>query len=139
MQQLTNFAPIFGITGLATAFIIYGHIRKQPDGNERMREIAGLIHDGAMVYLKRQYTIIFAFIAIIFILLSVFINYQTAIAYICGGISSMLAGFIGMKGATKANVRTAEGANRYKPDMARALSSAFFGGSIMGLSGRKSV
>src|SRR3989304_4719461 len=62
MQQLTNFAPIFGMAGLATAFLIYGYIKKQPDGNERMKEIAGMIHDGAMVYLRRQYTIIFAFI-----------------------------------------------------------------------------
>ena len=111
MQQLTNFAPIFGITGLATAFLIYGYIKKQPDGNERMREIAGMIHDGAMVYLRRQYTIIFAFIALVFILLSIFINWQTGIAYVGGGMSSMLAGFFGMKAATKANVRTAQAAN----------------------------
>src|SRR3989304_76111 len=74
MQQLTNFAPIFGIAGLATAFLIYGYIKKQPDGNERMKEIAGMIHEGAMVYLRRQYTILFAFIAIVFIALSLFIN-----------------------------------------------------------------
>ena len=134
MQQLTNFAPIFGITGLATAFLIYGYIKKQPDGNERMKEIAGMIHDGAMVYLRRQYTIIFAFIALVFILLSVFINWQTGIAYVGGGMSSMLAGFFGMKAATKANVRTAQAANLYKPDTAKSLSIAFLGGSVMGLS-----
>ena len=134
MQQLTNFAPIFGITGLATAFLIYGYIKKQPDGNERMREIAGMIHDGAMVYLRRQYTIIFAFIALVFILLSIFINWQTGIAYVGGGMSSMLAGFFGMKAATKANVRTAQAANLYKPDTAKSLSIAFLGGSVMGLS-----
>src|SRR3990172_8081844 len=106
MQQLTNFAPIFGLAGLVIAFLIYGYIKKQPDGNERMREIAGMIHDGAMVYLKRQYTIIFAFIALVFILLSVFINWQTGIAYVGGGISSMLAGFFGMKAATKPNLLT---------------------------------
>ncbi|HCY19160.1 MAG TPA: sodium-translocating pyrophosphatase [Deltaproteobacteria bacterium] len=134
MQQITNFAPIFGITGLATAFLIYGYIKKQPDGNERMREIAGMIHDGAMVYLRRQYTIIFAFIALVFILLSIFINWQTGIAYVGGGMSSMLAGFFGMKAATKANVRTAQAANLYKPDTAKSLSIAFLGGSVMGLS-----
>ena len=134
MQQLTNFAPIFGLAGLVIAFLIYGYIKKQPDGNERMREIAGMIHDGAMVYLKRQYTIIFAFIALVFILLSVFINWQTGIAYVGGGISSMLAGFFGMTAATKANVRTAQAANLYKPDTAKSLSIAFLGGSVMGLS-----
>lgn len=134
MQQLTNFAPVFGLAGLVMAFLIYGHIKKQPDGNEKMREIAAMIHDGAMVYLKRQYTILFVFIALVFILLSVFINWQTGIAYVGGGISSMLAGFFGMKGATKANVRTAQAANLYKPDTARSLSIAFLGGSVMGLS-----
>src|SRR3989338_6814602 len=134
MQQLVSFAPIFGIAGLATAFLIYGYIKKQPDGNERMKEIAGLIHDGAMVYLKRQYTILLIFVAVVFILISIFINYQTAIAYACGGFSSMLAGFFGMKGATKANVRTAEAASRFKPLMGKALSTAFLGGSVMGLS-----
>ncbi|MBI3813274.1 MAG: sodium-translocating pyrophosphatase [Nitrospinae bacterium] len=134
MEKLTALAPLFGIGGLVVAWFIYGHIKKQPDGNERMREIAGMIHDGAMVYLKRQYTILFAFIALVFILLSVFINWQTGIAYVGGGISSMLAGFFGMKGATKANVRTAQAANLYKPDTAKALSIAFLGGSVMGLS-----
>src|SRR3972149_3921430 len=134
MQQLTNFAPIFGIAGLATAFLIYGYIKKQPDGNERMKEIAGMIHEGAMVYLRRQYTILFAFIAIVFIALSLFINVQTGIAYVGGAISSMLAGFFGMKAATKANVRTAQAANLYKPDTAKSLSIAFLGGSVMGLS-----
>jgi len=134
MQQLVSFAPIFGIAGLATAFLIYGYIKKQPDGNERMKEIAGMIHEGAMVYLRRQYTILFAFIAIVFIALSLFINVQTGIAYVGGAISSMLAGFFGMKAATKANVRTAQAANLYKPDTAKSLSIAFLGGSVMGLS-----
>ncbi|MBI5827129.1 MAG: sodium-translocating pyrophosphatase [Deltaproteobacteria bacterium] len=134
MQNITTYAPFLGIGGLVMALIIYLHISRLPDGNERMRDIAGQIHDGAMVYLKRQYTILVIFIAVVAALLALYINLNTAIAYIFGGISSMLAGFFGMKGATKANVRTAEAANRYKPDMARALSSAFLGGSIMGLS-----
>jgi K(+)-stimulated pyrophosphate-energized sodium pump len=134
MENITALAPLFGIGGLLFAFGIYGYIKKQPDGNDRMREIAGMIYEGAMVYLKRQYTILFIFIAIIFTALSIFINVQTGIAFIGGGISSMLAGFFGMKGATKANVRTAQAANLYKPDTAKALSIAFLGGSVMGLS-----
>ena len=134
MHGLTLYAPLLGLSGLVMAFFIYLHILKLPDGNERMREIAELIHDGAMTYLKRQYTILLIFVAIVAILLGIFINVPTAIAYVAGGFSSMLAGFFGMKGATKANVRTAEAANRHKPSMARALSAAFFGGSVMGLS-----
>ena len=134
MHGLTSYAPLLGLGGLVMAFFIYLHILKLPDGNERMREIAELIHDGAMTYLKRQYTILLIFVAIVAILLGIFINVPTAIAYVAGGFSSMLAGFFGMKGATKANVRTAEAANRHKPSMARALSAAFFGGSVMGLS-----
>ena len=134
MHGLTSYAPLLGLGGLVMALFIYLHISKLPDGNERMREIAELIHDGAMTYLKRQYTILLIFVAIVAILLGIFINVPTAIAYVAGGFSSMLAGFFGMKGATKANVRTAEAANRHKPSMARALSAAFFGGSVMGLS-----
>ncbi len=134
MHGLTSYAPLLGLGGLVMALFIYLHISKLPDGNERMREIAELIHDGAMTYLKRQYTILLIFVAIVAILLGIFINVPTAIAYVAGGFSSMLAGFFGMKGATKANVRTAEAANRHKPSMACALSAAFFGGSVMGLS-----
>jgi K(+)-stimulated pyrophosphate-energized sodium pump len=99
-----------------------------------MREIAGLIHCGAMVYLKRQYIILLAFLAAVAAALAVFIGVPTAAAYACGGLFSMLAGFFGMKGATKANVRTAEAARECKPDFCRALTTAFLGGSVMGLS-----
>jgi len=133
MEIITGIAPILAVGGLIMAFIIYTHLSKQPDGNEKMREIAAMIHDGAMVYLKRQYTILVVFIVAVAILLAIFINPYTALAYVGGAISSMLAGFFGMKGATKANVRTAQAANLYKPDTARSLSLAFLGGSVMGL------
>ena len=133
MEIITGIAPILAVGGLIMAFIIYTYLSKQPDGNERMREIAAMIHDGAMVYLKRQYTILVVFIVAVAILLAIFINPYTALAYVGGAISSMLAGFFGMKGATKANVRTAQAANLYKPDTARSLSLAFLGGSVMGL------
>ena len=134
MEKFTALAPLFGIGGLLIALWIYVHIKKQPDGTDRMREIAEMIHEGAMVYLKRQYTILLVFIVLIFILLSIFINVPTGIAYVGGAVSSMLAGFFGMKAATKANVRTAQAANLYKPDTAKSLSIAFLGGSVMGLS-----
>lgn len=134
MEMLVTLSPVAGVVGLVIAYLIYAHIAKQPVGTEKMKEISDMIHDGAMVYLKRQYTILAGFIVVVVILLSVFINWQTAVAFIMGGVSSMLAGFFGMKGATKANVRTAQAANLYKPDTARALSTAFNGGAVMGLS-----
>lgn len=133
-MEITSLAPILGIGGLVVVALIYGRIAGLPDGNERMRQIAGLIHNGAMVYLRRQYLIIAVFVAAVAVLLAFFINWQTSIAYVSGGMLSMLAGYIGMQGATKANVRTAEAARSFKPGMARALAVAFFGGSIMGLS-----
>jgi K(+)-stimulated pyrophosphate-energized sodium pump len=87
-----------------------------------------------MVYLKWQYSILSIFIVTVALLLGVFISPYTAFAYLCGAVSSMLAGFFGMKAATRANVRTAEAASRFKPDTARSLSTAFLGGSVMGLS-----
>ncbi len=134
MEGITSFAPYLGIAGLVLALIIYLYVVKHPQGNSRMIEIAEMIHDGAMVYLKRQYTILIIFVIAVAIALGIFINSSTAIAYIAGSLCSMLAGFFGMKGATKANVRTAEAASRFKPNAGRALSMAFMGGSVMGLS-----
>lgn len=134
MVNFTPYAPYLAIGGLIIVLFMYLHVSKMPDGNEKMREIGKLIHDGAMTYLKTQYLILLIFIAVVAILLGVFINYQTAIAYVFGGFSSMIAGYIGMKGATKANIRTAEAARQHKPVMSKALSAAFYGGSIMGLS-----
>ena len=134
MPNLAFFAPLFGAAGLAVTFFVYLHVKRLPEGNERMREIAALIHRGAMVYLKRQYVILLAFLAAVALALAVFIGVPTAAAYLCGGLFSMLAGFFGMKGATKANVRTAEAARECKPDFSRALTTAFLGGSVMGLS-----
>jgi K(+)-stimulated pyrophosphate-energized sodium pump len=143
MEGITNLAPFLAAGGLLlAAFIyifllaafIYIYVKGQPEGSEKMREISGLIHDGAMLYLKWQYSILSIFIVIVAVLLGVFISPYTAIAYVSGAISSMLAGFFGMKAATKANVRTTQAANMFKPDTARSLSIAFLGGSVMGLS-----
>ncbi|MFQ5328856.1 MAG: sodium-translocating pyrophosphatase [Thermodesulfobacteriota bacterium] len=133
MEILVKIAPFLSIGGLLLAFIIYLSVTKLPDGNDRMREIAAMIHDGAMVYLKRQNTILIIFIIVIFCALSYLINLYTGLAFLGGAFCSMLAGFFGMKAATKANVRTTEAANRYKPDAGKALSTAFMGGSVMGL------
>ncbi|MDH4226705.1 MAG: sodium-translocating pyrophosphatase [Deltaproteobacteria bacterium] len=134
MELLVKLSPIVAIAGLILALVIYLYIKRQPDGNDRMREIGELIHRGAMVYLKKQYTVLVVFLVIVAVLLGIFIDKFTAIAYIVGAISSMLAGFFGMKAATKANTRTAEAANRFKPNAGKALSTAFYGGAVMGLS-----
>jgi K(+)-stimulated pyrophosphate-energized sodium pump len=134
MPNLAYLAPLFGAAGLVITFFVYLHVKRLPEGSLRMREIADLIHRGAMVYLKRQYMILVAFLAVVAVALAIFIGVPTAAAYVCGGLFSMLAGFFGMKGATKANVRTAEAARECKPDFCKALTTAFLGGSVMGLS-----
>ncbi len=134
MELLLNLSPVLSGAGLILALIIYICMKRQPDGNEKMRDIAAMIHDGAMIYLKRQYGILVIFIVIVFGALAYFINLYTGLAFLAGAFSSMLAGFFGMKAATKANVRTAQAANLFKPSPAKALSVAFMGGSVMGLS-----
>lgn len=133
MEQLTKFAPVLGLLGMALALGIYQFIKKQPVGTDLMKELSDTIHDGAMVFLRRQYLIVAVFAAVVFLLLTIFLNIQTALAYLGGALCSTAAGFCGMKGATRANVRTAQAANLYKPDTSRALSMAFMGGSVMGL------
>ncbi len=133
MVAFSNMAAIFGIAGLVLAAAIYSWISKQSDGNDLMRKLAGQIHDGAMVFLKREYKILAIFVVVVFVLLSVAISLKTGIAFIVGAICSVLAGFFGMNAATKANVRTAAAANS-GAGQAGALSMAFFGGTVMGLS-----
>jgi len=132
VEMLSGLTPFMGIIGLLSALLIYLYIKKQPDGNELTRDLAQQIHDGAMVFLRREYSILVFFIAAIFILLSTGINYQTALAFLGGALSSALAGYLGMSAATKANVRTAWAAHEH--GQSRALSISFFGGSVMGLS-----
>ncbi len=133
MELLARIAPVFGVIGILIAFFIYFYIKSQPSGSDRMKDIADAIHEGAMVFLKREYQILAIFVGIVFILLSTFIGVYTGIAFLGGAISSMLAGFFGMEAATRANVKTAQAANLYKPDPARGLTMAFLGGSVMGL------
>ncbi|MBI4666280.1 MAG: sodium-translocating pyrophosphatase [Nitrospinae bacterium] len=131
MEPLVWLAPVFGVGGLLVALWLYASIVRHPDGNDKMREIADMIHTGAMVFLKREYTILSGFIVIVFILLSIFISVKTASAFVVGGLFSMAAGFIGMMGATRANVRTSAAAN--EKGVTAALQMAFSGGAIMGI------
>jgi len=132
MYGMTKFAPLFGIIGLFIAWLIYLYIKKQNAGNETMREIAEMIHKGAMVFLRKEYSILVIFIVVVFLLMAWKISIYTAVAFLSGAVSSMLAGFFGMNAATRANVRTSQAA--FESGQAKALNVAFFGGSVMGLS-----
>src|SRR3984893_9871501 len=96
-----------------------------------MTEIAEAIHTGAMAFLRREYSILVWFIVAVAVLLSLVIGTRTALAFVSGAVCSMLAGFVGMKAATKANGRTDEAARSIGRD--KALAVAFFGGSVTGL------
>jgi len=128
----TNLAPLFGAAGLLFALGIFLYIKKQPVGTDRMAELSEMIHDGAMVYLKRQYIILAGFIAVVFTLLFWKLAPQTAMAFLGGALCSILAGYFGMKAATRANVRTSQAAT--ESGQAKALSIAFSGGAVMGVS-----
>ncbi|MCZ6639187.1 MAG: sodium-translocating pyrophosphatase [Candidatus Dadabacteria bacterium] len=125
------FGLIVGVIVLGYAYLVYREIKSLPEGNDTMKEISASIHEGAMVFLKREYRIIGIFVIIVFILLGFFIGWKAAIAYLGGAICSALAGFFGMKAATKANVRTAQAAAT--EGQGKALAVAFKGGNVMGL------
>ncbi|OGS37486.1 MAG: sodium-translocating pyrophosphatase [Elusimicrobia bacterium RIFOXYB2_FULL_49_7] len=131
MDSLTYLAPWLGVLGLVIIFAIYRFISGQDAGNEKMQQIAALIREGAMAYMKRQLINVGLFIVVVSALLGYFLGKGTGLAYITGGLVSILCGFIGMSAATKANVRTAAAANKF--GMSKALSMAFNGGAVMGL------
>ncbi|WP_027631570.1 sodium-translocating pyrophosphatase [Clostridium hydrogeniformans] len=130
MDKIYIYAAVSGIIALFFAFFLAKGISKQNAGNERMKEIAGYIEQGAMAFLKREYKYLTIFIVIVGAIIGIFLNVQTAIAFIIGAIFSILAGYFGMKVATSANVRTAEAA---KTGQAPALKIAFSGGAVMGM------
>ena len=131
MNGLVWIAPVVGIVALCVAYVLASWIGKQSTGNERMTEIAGFIHEGAMAFLKREYRTMVIVVIALFIILGFGINWVTAILYVCGAAFSVLAGFFGMQVATKGNVRTAWAAE--EGGMNKALKVAFRSGSVMGL------
>ena len=124
--------PILGALGLLIALVIYFAIKRQPDGNELMRDIAHQIQIGAMAFLRSEYKVLAVFVVIVFALLAIFLTLNTGLAFVGGALCSITAGFIGMQAATIANVRTCEAARSH--GQAKALMISFFGGSVMGLS-----
>ena len=124
-------SPILGIIGLGFALLMYVYVAKQPVGMEKMREIGDRIHEGAMAFLKREYSVLSIFVVVVFLLLFWRININTAVAFFSGAACSIVAGFLGMQAATKANTRTTWAANQF--GQGKALNIAFSGGAVMGL------
>ena len=129
---LTQWAWALGLVGLVVAAGIYRYVNAQPRGTDLMIDIADQIHDGAMAFLRREYSVLAIFIVVVAVLLGLAIGWTTSVAYIGGAMSSILAGVFGMKAATRANVRTSAAANT--EGQGKALRIAFFGGAVMGLS-----
>lgn len=134
-QNLIYLIPIFGILALLFTFWKSGWVNKQEEGNERMSRIAASIADGAMAFLRAEYKVLAIFVVAVAILMGISGNTPgssplVALSFVIGAICSALAGFIGMKVATKANVRTTHAA---RTSLGKALEVAFAGGSVMGM------
>ena len=135
IERLSNMGPFIGLAGFLFALSTYYRILKRPTGNAKMQAIAQLIESGSMTFLKKEYTALAGLLVVVTALVASFLGTNTAICYLAGAFSSMLCGFIGMKAATKANVRTAQAASLGgKKGESGALSVAFYGGSVMGMS-----
>ena len=124
---------VFGTIGLIVAYFIYQKVRSYPEGESKVAELGAEIHLGAMVFMRREYTMLFWFCLVLFLILlfAPGLGMGTAVAFLVGAVTSAGAGYIGMNTATRANVRTATAA--HTKGAAEALTVAFFGGSIMGL------
>ena len=135
-NSLFYLVPVMGAIGLIYTFIKFNWVSKQDAGDSKMREISTYIAEGAMAFLRAEWKILSYFVIIVAILLGVMAlsnpgsHWFIAVSFIIGAVCSALAGFIGMKVATKANVRTAQAA---KTSLSKALSVSFTGGSVMGL------
>jgi K(+)-stimulated pyrophosphate-energized sodium pump len=125
---------VSGVLALIAAAIIRVYIGRQEAGTPEMQKLAGKIREGAMAFLTREYSVIVPFVAVVAVLLYIFIDGRsvpyTAISFVVGALCSAVAGFIGMRSATIANVRTAQAA---RTSITKALGVAFFSGSTMGL------
>jgi len=127
---MLNFVFASSILSLIVALFLALYVLKKPAGNEKMQEISEAIHKGALTFLKKEYEVLIIFLIIVAAILYFFLNIKLAISFVIGGISSALAGNIGMRIATKANSRTTEAT---KTSIGNGLRLAFYSGSVMGL------
>ena len=135
MEYLWYVAPVAAVLALLTALVFYRRMLRADEGTVRMREIAGYVRSGAMAYLKRQYkvvSIVFLILLVVFAVLAYFKiqNPFVPVAFLTGGFFSGLCGYIGMKTATRASNRTAQGASE---GLNRGLQVAFRSGAVMGM------
>lgn len=131
LKDLITYAPFIGVLGIFVAVALLYQIKKADAGTKKMKDIAAKIRSGAFVFLRKEYSILLVFIAVVFGLLLWKISEWTAVAFLFGAASSMVAGFLGMNAATLAGVRTSAAAR--SKDTGRALSVSFLGGAVMGL------
>lgn len=133
MEKLLYMAPIVAVLAIVYAVATSLRIKRQSPGNERMQEIASAISDGAKAFLGAEYKVLIIFAAVLFLLIGFGLgNWITALCFLLGASFSTLAGYFGMTVATRANVRTANAAK--EKGMNKALSIAFSGGAVMGMS-----
>ncbi len=123
--------PLLGCMGLMAAWYLYRLILAHETGGGKLAEIGRAIHLGAMVFIRREYLALGSFALVVACLLAFFLGWRTSLAFCVGALCSATAGFIGMYTATHANVRTTQAAHSH--GAAKALTVAFFGGSVMGL------
>lgn len=132
MESLKFLAPALAVVALLFAFYKIAFVSKQDAGTERMKEISAAINGGAKAFLFAEYKILAIFVIVLFIAIGLGLgSWRTALCFLVGALFSILAGYIGMNVATKANVRTANAART--SGMNKALSIAFSGGSVMGM------
>ena len=132
MSVFVWITPVLAVCALLFAASKAAFVNRADPGDDRMQEIAAAIAEGASAFLTSEYKILAIFITALFLLIGFFIDWGTAVCFVTGAIFSILAGFFGMRVATKANVRTAQAAK--ESGMNRALAVAFSGGSVMGMS-----
>ena len=129
---MLNFTPLIcAVLGLLVAFALASWVGKQSAGNDRMKELCGFIHEGAMAFLKREYRTMIIVIVVLALLIGFFISWVGAVLYVFGALLSVLAGYFGMNVATKGNARTAAAA--MDGGIVAALKVAFRSGAVMGL------
>ncbi|RKY33575.1 MAG: sodium-translocating pyrophosphatase [Candidatus Omnitrophota bacterium] len=129
MQHIITLS--LGFLGIMFALGTYCSVKRRSEGSKLMKEIASQIHMGAMVFLRREYTVIAIFVSIVFLVLVKFLSVGTALSYLLGALCSMSAGFLGMQSATHASSRTTQAAIQGGTPL--ALEVAFRGGSVMGI------
>src|SRR5580693_3516203 len=136
MDKLIYLVPLMGVVGLLYTFIQFKWVSRQDEGTDLMKQISRYIAEGAMAFLKAEWKILGYFVVIVALLLGFMAStnpgshWSIAIAFIIGAILSATAGYIGMRIATKANVRTTQAA---RTSLAQALKVSFTGGTVMGL------